>query len=35
MMMMSNPAPGAPALTEHRYSKSPDFCTLINPYGYQ
>ena len=29
------PAFGAPAFTEHRHSKSPDLCTLINPYGYQ
>ena len=27
---------GVPTLfTEHRHSKSPDLCTLINPYGYQ
>ena len=33
--MMSRPAHGAPAFTEHRHSKSPDFSPLINPYGYQ
>ena len=33
--MMPRPARCAPAFTEHRYSKSPDLCTLINPYGYQ
>ena len=32
---MSRPAHGAPAFTKHRHSKSPDFCILINPYGYQ
>ena len=26
---------GPRTFTEHRYSKSPDLCTLINPYGYQ
>ena len=35
MGMMSRPAHGAPAFTEHRHSKSPDFSPLINPYGYQ
>ena len=35
MGVMPRPASGAPAFTEHRYSKSPDLCTLINPYGYQ
>ena len=30
---MSRPACGVPAFTEHRHSKSPDLCTLINPYG--
>ena len=35
MGVMPRPACGAPAFTEHRYSKSPDLCTLINPYGYQ
>ena len=29
---MSKPACGAPAFTEHRNSKSPDLCTLINAY---
>ena len=32
---MYRPACGAPAFTEHRQYKSPDVCTLINPYGYQ
>ena len=35
MGVMSRPACGAPAFAEHRYLKSPDLCTLINPYGYQ
>ena len=35
MGMMSRPAHGAPAFTEHRHSKSPEFSPLINPYGYQ
>ena len=26
---MSRPACGVPTFTEHRYSKSPDLCTLI------
>ena len=30
---MSRPAPGAPAFTEHRQSKS--FVFKINPYGKQ
>ena len=33
--MMSRPVHSAPAFTEHRHSKSPDLCTLINPYEYQ
>ena len=28
-------ARGTPAFTEHRHYKSPDLCTLINPYEYQ
>ena len=35
MRVMSRPACGAPAFTEHSHSKSPDLCKLINPYGYQ
>ena len=35
MGMMSRPAHGAPAFTEHRHSKSPEFSPLINSYGYQ
>ena len=35
MGMMSRPAHGAPAFTEHRHPKSPEFSPLINPYGYQ
>ena len=31
--MMSRLACGNHAFTEHRYSKSPDLCTLNNPYG--
>ena len=31
MGVMCKPACGAPAFTEHRYSKSPDLCTLTNP----
>ena len=34
MGVMPRPARGAHAFTEHRHSKSPDLCTLINPYGY-
>ena len=34
-MTCSRPALGFLAFTEHRHSKSPDLCTLINPYGYQ
>ena len=34
MGVISRPACGAPAFTGHRNSKSPDLCTLINPYGY-
>ena len=30
---MGSPAGGAPAFTELRHCKSPDLCTLINPYG--
>ena len=30
MWVMSRPARGAPAFTEHRHSKSPDLCTLFN-----
>ena len=30
---MGSPPGGAPAFTELRYCKSPDLCTLINPYG--
>ena len=29
---MGSPAGGAPAFTEFRHCKSPDLCTLINPY---
>ena len=35
MGMMSRLAHGAPAFTEHRHPKSPEFSPLINPYGYQ
>ena len=35
MGVMSTPARGIPAFAERRHSKSPDLCTLINPYGYQ
>ena len=35
MEVMSRPARGASAFTEHRHSKSPDLCTLINTCGYQ
>ena len=35
MGVMSTPARGIPAFAESRHSKSPDLCTLINPYGYQ
>ena len=35
MGLMLRPARGAPAFTEHRHSRSPDLCTLINPYRYQ
>ena len=35
MGVMSRPARGNPAFAERRHSKSPDLCTLINPYGYQ
>ena len=35
MGVMSSPAPSAPTFTEHRRSKSPDLCTLNNPYRYQ
>ena len=35
MGAMSRPACGAPAFTEDRHFKSPDICTLINPYRYQ
>ena len=33
MGVMSRPACGDPAFTEHRYSKSADLCTLTNLYG--
>ena len=35
MGVMPRLARGALAFTEHRHSKSPDLCTLINPYRYQ
>ena len=31
---MYRAAYGGPAFTEHKHSKPPDLCTLINPYGY-
>ena len=35
MGVKSTPAQGALAFTEHRHSKSPELCTLINPDQYQ
>ena len=35
IIIMSRAACGALAFNEHRYSKSPDLCTLIISYGYQ
>ena len=31
---MSISARGTAAISEHRHSKSPDFCTLVNRYGH-
>ena len=31
---MYRPACGDPTFTEHRHSKSPGLCVLINTYGY-
>ena len=35
IIIIIRPACSAPAFTKHRYSKSPDSCTLINPCGHQ
>ena len=35
MEVMSRSAQGAPAFAEHRHSKFPDLCTIINLYRYQ
>ena len=34
MGVMPRTARGAPAFTEHRHSKSPDLCTLINTFEF-
>ena len=35
MEVMSRSAQGASAFAEHRHSKFPDLCTIINLYRYQ